>query len=77
MAQIRIPSPITGTVWKIVVKPGDAVGSDEPLIIFESMKMEIPLAAPESGRVTAILVREGDAVEEGDPALVFEIDASA
>lgn len=36
MAQIRIPSPITGTVWKIVVKPGDAVGSDEPLIIFES-----------------------------------------
>jgi acetyl-CoA carboxylase biotin carboxyl carrier protein len=73
MADITVPSPITGTVWKINVRLGDSVGPEDTLIIFESMKMEIPLQASEAGQVKAILVAEGDVVEEGMTVVVMEI----
>src|ERR1051325_7432373 len=58
MAEIRVRSEIAGSVWKIEVAVGDAVAADEPLIILESMKMEIPLLAPRAGVVKEILVAE-------------------
>ena len=58
---------ITGTVWKIEVKVGDAVAEGQAVVILESMKMEMPVEAPAAGVVTAILVKEGAAVEEGAP----------
>ena len=72
MADFTVPSPITGTVWKINVRLGDSVAPEDTLIIFELMKMEIPLQASEAGRVKAILVAEGDAVEEGMSVVVIE-----
>jgi acetyl-CoA carboxylase biotin carboxyl carrier protein len=56
---------ITGNVWKIVVKAGDQVAEGDPLMILESMKMEIPIEAADDGTVKEILVREGEAVTEG------------
>ena len=38
----------------------------EPIVILESMKMEIPLAAPRSGIVRELSVQEGATVQEGD-----------
>ena len=58
---------ITGTVWKIEVKVGDAVPEGQTVVILESMKMEMPVESPADGKVTAILVTEGQAVEEGAP----------
>ena len=69
---VQVPAHITGTVWKIEVKVGDTVASEQTLVILESMKMEMPVEAPQAGRVSQILVAEGQAVEEGD-ALV-ELD---
>ena len=43
---IRIKSEIAGKVWKIEAKPGDILAEDDPILILESMKMEIPIAAP-------------------------------
>ena len=77
MADFTVPSPITGTVWKINVRLGDSIGPEDTLIIFESMKMEIPLQASEAGRVKAILVAEGDAVEEGMSVIVIEMRVSS
>ena len=37
MAIIAIKSDITGTVWKVLVKPGESVEEDAELIILESM----------------------------------------
>jgi acetyl-CoA carboxylase biotin carboxyl carrier protein len=71
MADLRVRSEIAGSVWKIEVAVGDRVGEDDPLIILESMKMEIPLLAPRAGRVKEILVAEGEAVAEGDVAIVL------
>ncbi len=73
MSMINVRSEITGSVWKILVKPGDSVAEDDSLMILESMKMEIPVIAPEDGVVMAIRVAEGDAIAEGDVAVVLEI----
>lgn len=60
-----IKAHITGNVWKILVKPGDAVAEGDTLIILESMKMEIPIEAEDDGTVAELCVKEGDAVNEG------------
>ncbi len=65
MALVDIKTEITGNVWEIVAKVGDEVEEDAPILILESMKMEIPVSAPEAGRVHAILVEEGQVVSEG------------
>lgn len=71
MADVTITSPITGKLWKIVAQEGDDVDGDGLLLIFESMKMEIPVHAPEPGRVKQILLKEGDNVEEGDVVAIL------
>jgi len=67
-----IKAHITGTVWKIEVKPGDAVEEGTVVVILESMKMEMPVEAEDSGKVTEILVTEGQAVTEGSPLVKVE-----
>jgi biotin carboxyl carrier protein len=69
----RIKSEITGKVWKLETKPGDRVDEEQPIIIIESMKMEIPVLAPAAGVVKEILVKEGDDVAEGQDVAVVEL----
>ncbi|MCA9773212.1 MAG: acetyl-CoA carboxylase biotin carboxyl carrier protein subunit [Myxococcales bacterium] len=69
---IEVKAHITGTVWKIEVDDGDEVHEEDPLIILESMKMEVPIEAPEDGIVGEILVEEGDAVSEGQVVMILE-----
>ena len=71
MAELRVRSEIAGSVWKIEVAIGDRVAEDDPLVILEPMKMEIPLLAPKAGVVKEILVKEGEAVAEGDVAVIL------
>jgi acetyl-CoA carboxylase biotin carboxyl carrier protein len=71
MADLRVRSEIAGSVWKIEVAIGDSVAEEDPLIILESMKMEIPLLAPRAGVVKEILVAEGEAIAEGDVAVIL------
>jgi acetyl-CoA carboxylase biotin carboxyl carrier protein len=71
MAELKVRSEIAGSVWKIEVAIGDAVAEDDPLIVLESMKMEIPLLSPRAGVVREILVAEGDAIGEGDIAVIL------
>lgn len=66
MAKV-IKAHITGTVWKIEVKPGDKVEEGTVVAILESMKMEMPVEAEEEGIVDKILVTEGASVAEGAP----------
>jgi biotin carboxyl carrier protein len=58
-----IISPMSGNIWKILVKEGDKVHEDDELIIMEAMKMEIPVTAPADGLIKNIRVKEGDPVE--------------
>jgi acetyl-CoA carboxylase biotin carboxyl carrier protein len=62
---------ITGTVWKIEVKVGQAVSAGQTLVILESMKMEMPVEAPEGGTVAEIRCSEAQPVSEGDVLVVL------
>jgi acetyl-CoA carboxylase biotin carboxyl carrier protein len=72
MAQIKVEADVAGSVWKLLVQPGDAVQAEQELLILESMKMEIPAAAPRAGVVRELLVAEGEAVAEGQVLLVID-----
>ena len=62
---------ITGTVWKIECKIGQAVSVGQTLVILESMKMEIPVEATEGGTVKEIRCKETQVVAEGDVLVVL------
>ena len=51
MTTININAEISGSIWKILVKPGERVQSGDTLIIIESMKMEIPVESPQDGTI--------------------------
>ena len=68
---IEVPAHITGTVWKIEKKVGDAVVEGDILIILESMKMEMPIEAPSAGTVKELRCKETDAVAEGQVLVVL------
>jgi acetyl-CoA carboxylase biotin carboxyl carrier protein len=68
----EVKSEITGKVWKIEAKPGDRIDEDDPILILESMKMEIPVAAPFDCVLVELLVAEEDAVAEGQPVALVE-----
>ena len=72
MATERVKAEITGKVWKIVTRPGQALQEEEAILIMESMKMEIPVVAPVKGTLKELLVKEGDEVSEGQELAVIE-----
>jgi len=70
MAEVR--AEMVANVWKVVVSPGDAVAEGDPLVILESMKMEIPVESPLAGTVTEVRVQKGSVIQEGDVIAVVE-----
>ncbi len=72
MAEQKVESEVTGTVWKILVEVGSQVAEEDALMILESMKMEIPVEAPCAGKVTGLLVNPEDPVEEGQIIATLE-----
>ena len=67
-----VEAHITGTVWKVECKVGDAVAEGDTLVIIESMKMEMPVEAVDDGKVAEIKCEEGQSVSEGDTLVVLE-----
>jgi acetyl-CoA carboxylase biotin carboxyl carrier protein len=61
MAEVR--APMSGNIWKVLVKAGDQVQADDELLILEVMKMEVPVTAPRDGVVKSLAVKEEDTVE--------------
>ena len=72
MAETEVESEITGNVWKIEKKVGDAVEAEDVIMILESMKMEIPVEAPCAGTIKKLLVAEEQSVEEDQILAVIE-----
>jgi acetyl-CoA carboxylase biotin carboxyl carrier protein len=63
---------ITGVVFQVVAAVGSRVGAGDPIVILESMKMEIPVEASRDGVVRELRVTEGQTVQEGDVVAVLE-----
>jgi dihydrolipoamide dehydrogenase len=64
-------------VIELLVKPGDTVGVDDPLIAIESEKATMEVPAPQAGVVKELKVKLGDKVAEGSLLLMLEAADSA
>ena len=67
-----IAAPMPGKVVKILVKPGASVQRAQPVIILDSMKVEIELKALSDGRVREVLVKEGQQLDMDQPLITLE-----
>lgn len=65
MAGTAVKSEVTGSVWKILARPGQKLAPGETIMILESMKMEIPVIAEDGGTLAELHVAEGESVDEG------------
>jgi len=68
----EIKAQITGVVFQVVARPGDTVKAGDPILVLESMKMEIPVEVPRAGTVAEIKVKEGETVQEGHTVALLE-----
>jgi biotin carboxyl carrier protein len=67
----EIKAPMPGLVLKRLVKEGDAVKKNDPLLILEAMKMENVIKSPGEGTVSKLHVAEKTAVEKGQLLVSF------
>ena len=69
----HLGSSIPGTVGKVLVKEGDAVTENMPLLTVEAMKMETTVVSKITGTVDKIYVQQGDTVSQDDLLISFHI----
>jgi pyruvate dehydrogenase E2 component (dihydrolipoamide acetyltransferase) len=82
VAKIEVKVPDIGDfkdvpIIEILVKPGDAVMAEQPLLTLESDKATLEVPAPTAGVVSAIVAKVGDKVSMGSPLLTLEAEAGA
>jgi pyruvate dehydrogenase E2 component (dihydrolipoamide acetyltransferase) len=82
VAKIEVKVPDIGDfkdvpIIEILVKPGDAVTAEQPLLTLESDKATLEVPAPSAGVVAAIVAKVGDKVSMGTPLLTLEAAAGA
>ncbi|WP_260629036.1 urea carboxylase [Serratia liquefaciens] len=67
-----VSADLNGSVWKILVEPGQRVEAGQPLIVVEAMKMELAVTAPRAGIIKRISCQQGRPVGPGDALLWLE-----
>ena len=69
MAQ-QVHTDVSGSVWQVLVKPGDKVKAGDILFILEVMKTEVPFEANANGEVVAVHISEDSGMIEEDTLAV-------
>jgi len=64
-------------VIEVMVKVGDTVRAEDPLVTLESDKATMEIPAPVAGVVKEILLKLGDRVSEGSPVILLETAEAA
>jgi biotin carboxyl carrier protein len=64
-------SPIAGRVAAVIGAAGQKVRRNQPVLLIEAMKMEVPIGPAVDGTVKAIHVVPGDPVKTGQ--ILFEL----
>ena len=70
-----IEAPFGGSVWKLLVQPGDTVQAGETIAVIEAMKMECPVESPGAGTVAALYIKERQPLQPGTPMLALRRSA--
>ena len=68
---LEVKALLPGSVWKIILNPGDMVNDGDVIMILESMKMEIDVIATKAGKLNSINVATNDKVVEGQVVAVI------
>lgn len=71
-SQEEVTAPMPGTILQICAAAGDAFEAHQPLIIMESMKMEMTLSVPHAGRVRKVTCKVGELVQMNAPLVKLE-----
>ncbi|MDQ1478507.1 MAG: urea carboxylase, partial [Actinomycetota bacterium] len=69
--ELAVAAPVQGTVWRMLVEPGDDVAAGDVVAIVEAMKTEVSVSAPRAGRVRALRCTEGALVRAGQTLVVL------
>jgi len=64
-------------VIEVLVKPGDHISAEDPLITLESDKATMDVPSPKSGVVKEVMISIGDKVAEGSVVAVLNPDSSS
>jgi pyruvate dehydrogenase E2 component (dihydrolipoamide acetyltransferase) len=67
----------SGDVVRVLVKPGDAVTRDQPILELETDKATIEVPSTVSGTVKEVKIKQGDKVKVGQLVLTVDGDAAA
>jgi urea carboxylase len=71
-----VEAAVAGNVWKVLVKAGDPVTAEQPVLVLEAMKMEIAIPSPGSGIIEEVFVSEGSAVQPGQALMALRANGS-
>ena len=63
-------------VIEVLIKVGDVIEKEQPLLVLESDKATMEVPADAAGRVTSISVKPGDKVGKGSIVAEIEVDAA-
>ncbi|MFN3874925.1 MAG: biotin/lipoyl-containing protein [Flavobacteriales bacterium] len=66
-----LKAPMPGLVLSVLVKPGDSVRKNDPVLVLEAMKMENVIRAPGDAVVKAVPAEQGKPVEKGQLLVQF------
>jgi 3-methylcrotonyl-CoA carboxylase alpha subunit len=66
-----LTAPMNGTMVSVLVKAGEQVSQDQPLVIMEAMKMEHTIKAPSNGIIDEVFFQVGDMIDGGAELLAF------
>jgi len=68
----RLYAEMPGKIIRLLVRRGDAVAYDQPLLVIEAMKMQNEIRTPKTGIIREIAVAEGNTVASGEFLLSVE-----
>ncbi|MBS1961918.1 MAG: biotin/lipoyl-binding protein [Bdellovibrionales bacterium] len=68
----RVRAQMPGKIVRVLVKAGDEIAKDQPLLVMEAMKMENEIRATGPGKVGTVKVTEGQAVESGADLILID-----
>ena len=71
-SSVQLKAPMPGLVLNVLVKAGQKVEKDDPIIVLEAMKMENVLKAPYAATIKTIKAKNSDSVEKNEVLVIFE-----
>lgn len=76
LVEVKLPALADGVeagdILNVLVKPGDEIQVDDPIVELESEKATVSVPSPVAGRVVSVFVKTGDKVRVGENLIMVE-----